>query len=1116
MSSPGTSCPGIVELEQALSQGPPDDSLRAHLARCKACAARARQWNENQDFVAGLVDCLGADALERIAQERPAPAPIPALPNYQLTREIGRGAQGVLYEAQQLDTRRRVALKVVETEPADASASRRFRREAELAAGLRHPNVVTIYHTIALGDGRLALAMEYVDGLPFDEWYTALDEACPPQADARKQALRTKVRTVAAVCAAVHHAHTHGVIHRDLKPANVLIEHDATPRVVDFGIARRVSPGTQITRAGGFVGTLAYASPEQVGDAPDRVDTRSDVYALGLLLYESLVGRRPYDTASSLSRTIDSITHQRPAPLGRLQPGDQPQDPELEAIVGKALAKSPDERYQSAAALRSDLENWLHGRPVDARQPGTGEVLRKLAARHPISVSAGACIALVLLGLGVALGWSNHRLSQQGRLLEASLTRSTIERGRAAARAGENTRAEAMLWPTYVASGADATSPRWLFDESPEATRASWALIDLLSRHALVATIEVPGRVRNLAFTPDGTGIHALGQDGTIITSSVATGRSTRTLVAPWSAQATAQSTISSDARWALWSGADGQRFALDLTGDSVLSFDAASIANQGLLDISPDGTRLLVGGGEGGCELWSVSPLERIVRLEGDGPAILLARFSPDGSSIVGCDAFAAYVWDAGTGRRRSRHEVPADVRTAAVRGLSRAARMTSDNATLALAFHNQILFFDAQSDAPPRSVVAHRGFVARLEAASAAPVLLSIGAERSCTLWNGATGESVGGFEFGADVAPAFALSADGTLVALHDTPGVVRVYEATEQSWRRIAGSASGSVHTAVFSRDGAYLLTTGTDGVVRCFRGHDASPLWQRPIATHSLEALAVHPTNDMGVAAGPDGAILAFGLARDGGGDDDRGDDGARAAPARVLASGPSYTTWLGFDPAGTTLVAVGVSPDVFVIDAASGRVLRRVRGHPVRNTQGGFSPSGDTFYVVGSEGACIAFNTADWSERFRTPRTSQVARAVAVSPDGALLAVGGDDWSIRIFDARTGALVRECVGVSQHVFGLAFHPASKILFSCGRDGAIQVWDVRTGEEVARLEGHTDLPLCLALSPDGTSLVSGGADRAIRVWSLAHYRRHVLGSVRWWQSARAGEEAPAPK
>jgi formylglycine-generating enzyme required for sulfatase activity len=315
----------------------------------------------------------------------PTAVPPPHVPGYRMLRAIGSGGQGLVFLAEQASTARPVAVKVLPGGPfVDPRVRARFDREASILAALDHPNVVRIVDRCRTDDGCFALVMDYVEGRPIDD---VLAERSVTN-DAR-----AVVAMFAAVADGVDEAHRRGIVHRDLKPSNVLVDARGTPRVLDFGVARLTAGSasaadTTVTETGQMVGSLPWASPEQIiATEPDAIDARSDVYALGVMLYRALAGQPPYAVSGSIGQVLHAIQHADPAPPHAL-PGGRARgaDAALSAVVLKAMAKRPGDRYASAGELAGELRRWAAGhRPV-----AMYAVLRRTRVRRSVLVALAA------------------------------------------------------------------------------------------------------------------------------------------------------------------------------------------------------------------------------------------------------------------------------------------------------------------------------------------------------------------------------------------------------------------------------------------------------------------------------------------------------------------------------------------------------------------------------------------------------------------------------------------------------------------------------------------------------------------------------------------------------
>jgi eukaryotic-like serine/threonine-protein kinase len=414
-------CPEERELGLLLLGRIDDDRERVlldHLARCDRCAACASSLHAEDDLVAtmrerspilaeqqGSIDTIIERAREGVLAARPDLAPRPAtadLPGevgpYQVLKLLGSGGMGVVYLARHRELRRLVALKLIsQGEWGNESRRLRFRREAELVARVRHPNVVTLYE-VGEWQGAPYFAMEYVEGGNLAE--SLAESPMPP---------RRAADVVAILARAVHFAHENGVVHRDLKPANVLLSSaEAAPKVTDFGLARQLDDEQGHTRPGDVMGTPSYMAPEQIDRVSDA-GPPADVYGLGAILYECLTGRPPFKGATPLA-TLEQVRYAEPVAPGQLQPG-LPRD--LQVITLKCLEKAPARRYPSALALADDLRRWLEGQPIVARPGGIGERVLKWARRRP---ALAALVTVIALALGVVAGGAvvyERRLRQE-------------------------------------------------------------------------------------------------------------------------------------------------------------------------------------------------------------------------------------------------------------------------------------------------------------------------------------------------------------------------------------------------------------------------------------------------------------------------------------------------------------------------------------------------------------------------------------------------------------------------------------------------------------------------------------------------------------------------------
>ncbi len=975
------------------------------------------------------------------------------LGDYELLEEIARGGMGVVYRARQLRLNRMVALKVVLHGPlASPDFVRRFQNEARIVAGLRHPNIVTVFET-GEHNGSHFLSLEFVDGQNFSE----LVRRHP--LPARRAAAYAKT-----IAEAIEYAHQRGVLHRDLKPSNILLDRLDQPRVTDFGLAKLMNQDTGLTTTGQIMGSPNYMSPEQAGGQFSDSTVQSDVYSLGAILYELLTGRPPFQGAT-LQAVLEQVETVEPVPPQRLNPGI-PVD--LQTICLKCLQKDPARRYESAQMLADDLGRFLGHQPIWARPVPAIERLWLGCRRRPLLTAMSVALALAV-GCGVAgifWQWRAAESHAQGEMRQRLIAEREVEETRLNLYA-----ADVAVASQLIQAGNFGRARLTLERLRPNPGEADlrgfeWRYLWNLCRGGQLAVLSGHARtVTCAAFSPAGDLLATGSQDGTVKIWNP----SSRTLIKSigvttngvWSVGFTPDGKkllTGYDTGVELWnldSWAVDRRFpgelaVLSKTGTLLATAESSPFFSEPAgpvrlfdwhtgrlirqfkspgraLALSNDGHLLAIAGQFDGIELHDTSNGD-LLRAWATTNAVWSLNFSPDDSQLLSAGwSSNVTVWPV-DGRLPPSVLIAGDLHVWS-------AVYDHDGTTLATTGSDQTVRLWDGLTLQPKSILHGQG--GEVWCAAFSPdgkILASGGKDRNVLLWPLTLSPSPDVLRHDSDYRPLF--SPDGKkLVTVDPLTGFSMLWKADDKIILN-ARLANGG-HVIGFSPDGQWVTTFDSD--------HWTLNFWP-PTGTSSPSAIPLeHPGNP--------GSSFAF----------------------------------MGMSPEQTSFFAIDATGLIYVWNVETGKLLHTMTGPAPRIRNAILSPNGKFLVVsVERENFPHLYDCATGAERDLIGHGDFVS-GLDFSPDGSTIATGSMDGTIRLWNATNGNPVATLPGHMQETTDVAFSPDGRTLASLGRDESVKLWHLPTLREVVS-ENVPAAGSWLRFSPDGQKLAVETDKDTLRLWA----------------------------
>jgi WD40 repeat protein len=1016
---------------------------------------------------------------------------------YKLLSTLGEGGMGIVFLAEQKESvRRQVALKVIKPGMDSNRVIARFEAEQQALAMMEHPHIARVYDAGLAPSGRPFFVMEHVKGISITEY-----------CDRHKLTIEERLRLFLHVLEAIQHAHQKGIIHRDIKPSNILVfeEQDRPiPKIIDFGVAKAINQPltkrTLYTEQGQFIGTPEYMSPEQIGSSIDDVDTRSDIYSLGIVLYELLTGTLPFTreelgqaSFAEIQRIIRETDPPRPSTrlshLGyKAKKVAERRDTkaaaltrrlhkELEWIPLMAMRKEPDRRYNTISELADDIRNYLNGDSLIAGPDSKTYRFKKFIKRHQAIVTGLSAVLMVLL-VGIIISTifaiEAHQQKQAAQLKELSARRNLyfahIGLAQQAWESGNVAKMISLLdslrpepkqedfrhfeW-YYLWQLANAHH-RTLYGHDGFVASISFSpLGDILASASydrtvklwdpengqLLQTLSHINQVRSLAFSPDGGTLTTGCADGILRLWDLRTGRNTVTIPGDYS--------ISS-----VVFCPDGKTLAAGLRDGRVMLWNVADSELKSLPTIeglppmqwpsiafSPDGHTLAVGGGEYNelCDVVLLDTVTQRVRstLKGHTSQIRDVEFSSDGKLLATASHDKTMrLWD---------------VCSAQVLAVGRGHDATlfgvtfsPDGQYIATASSDYTIII---RDTNLQELYHLKGHTQRVKSISFSPdgkTLASASNDGTVKLWD------IEAYEKGANRLShdtgvySLAFSPDAQILITGSEGGRARLWDtATEQQIGELKGH-SGPVWSVGISHDGKMVATGSGDRTARLWDSTTGSLIYTLPGFPQEVFSVAFSP-NDRILAVGcRNRSVILWDILN---------------RRTETITGPKGGFERLNFDPVST----IAFSPD--------GQLLA-TGGH----------------YT--SKGVPSLWDATGKHQPIRLIGHNGAAFSVSFSHNGNLVATASVDKTIKLWDRNTGQLITTFIGHVGGVLSAAFSPDDRILASGGEDRVIRIWDIKLGEQRAELKGHEDSVSSVAFSPDGTVLATASKDKSVILWRAA--------------------------
>ncbi len=1058
--------------------------LRTHAMRLMAAIDDSQSFLEKPALESAQWDALRAEpeVPERVG-------------GYRIVRKLGAGGMGTVYEAIQHQPQRAVALKIPRRRWGE-STPRQLRYESEVLARLRHANIAQIFEAgidTSNADSPLPFfAMEFVP-----QARTIREYARDTQLS-----LEDKLAMFIQVCDAVQHGHQHGVIHRDLKPANILVDSEGNTKVIDFGVAssrdsETIESGSIESDSRELIGTLNYMSPEQC-DPGAVIDVQTDVYSLGVVLYELLCDRLPHDLKSvPMAEAMRLVRESPPTPPSSANPKLAK---DLEAVVLKAIAGDRDVRYRSVDALRTDIVRFMKHQPVEAQKPTPLYLGKLFARRHRLLVGA---IATVLLAIITGTVLSSHfawRMWQEAEHRKVAEAQAVQER-------------DEMIWQNYVANIAAAFAAlqtrefrqtRSRLAQAPEQHRGwEWRFLSGMTDINDQIIEAHDDMILGFDVSHDGQYFATACRDGSVKIWDAAHRTLVRTILSPHlnenqeSANEQTQGTLRA---MAIAFNPEGDRMVVGTGNGTVQIFE--TLTGQQVFELGAHATAVTAvafhSGGwvasasqDGHALLWDSKSGESVVELNDEQENISGVAFSCDGQYLTswsrdgsvwlrtadGASVLQRWAFDgsprvavfspdsqwvaAGNGQGQIRvwrvtdSEPETTLQTPRGRSTIQAITFTENGELFAGRVDRAIMQCSIFEDKVVRTFDGHEEAISGLWYDHRNQRLYSTSWDRTIRVWNFDASQPMGGikaFRGHQDHVLSVSFSPDGGILASGSRDRTVRLWDPTLKTLLAELRGHDDAVNTVKFSPDGSLIASGSNDHSIR---------IWCAVTGEH-LDTLSGHT-----------GGVVS-----------------------------------LAFSPDGCRLGSAGDDMTIRIWDVAQRNELHCLHGHQTRVNSVTFSPDGSRIASASRDHSVRLWNATDGSSLYQLDGHRADVFAVIFSHDGERLYSGSRDQTVRVWDAGSGQFLDQLDGHGQFVTSLDLSPDGRRLVAGSWFGEIVLWDTDRHEVVASFKGHDQAIRSVAFCPTGDFLATGSHDHELQTYDThstsERTRQHEQAQT--WQSA----------